>query len=736
MNLGRHVEGPFAHSLPESPVSDWHPLEAHLFAVGSCTNDICALFDAGNLGEVIGRWHDFGKYAPDFQAYLRAGLDASGETLPGRVDHSSAGAILAQQRLERTEGLIAAFAIAGHHAGLADLQDLKDRLVQKAARLDAAHAGRIAPAVLAVPLAKLPTWVKGWESGEFITRVLFSALIDADRTDTEAFCDPERAAARASALPTLAVLRDALVAAQRHLSAEAPPTVVNAVRATILADCVDAAPRAPGIFALAAPTGAGKTLAAMRFALEHAVAHGLHRIVVAIPYTSIIEQTAAVYRTIFGRDAVIEHHSAIEPDKDTDANRRACENWDAPIIVTTNVQLFEAMFTHRTTRARKLHALVRSVIVLDEAQTIPVDFLEPILGGLRELVEHYGSSLVIATATQPALAGRLKLPVVEIIRDSAQHFAALDRVDIRIPESLSTPTSNAQLAEQLKSEDQGLVITHLRADARDLAERLPDAIHLSASMCAAHRTVVLRRVRALLADGRPCRVVATQLMEAGVDVDFPSVRRVLGPLDAMAQAIGRCNREGRLRDAHGNLCRGRFEVFVAESRPPQGQRIAVNVTRTILELHGARALSDPAIFPDYFQRLYTNAQTDAKHIQRDRKSYKYRTVGERFEIIAGGRTMPIVVPYADAAAAVERLRGTLAAGRGERAALRGLQRYVVAVPSRVHAQLDAAGDLERVGDAIDVLRAEAIAARYDDRLGLVYDNSATTGVAAGAAGEE
>jgi len=732
-----NCDGSFAHSVRDLPISAWHRLEDHLFAVGRGARNVCGRFGAGDLGELIGRWHDLGKYAGDFQAYLRAGPDARGEAMPGRVDHSSAGAILARQRLARNPGLVAAFAIAGHHAGLADFQDLNDRLARNAARLDAAHAGGIDPAVLAVPPTTLPAWVQeGWEPGEFIVRVLFSALIDADRTDTEAFCDPKRAAARAGRRPALADLRDRLAVAQQRLGAAAPPTVVNAVRAAILADCIDAASGPPGIFALPAPTGAGKTLAAMRFALEHAVHHQLDRIVVAIPYTSIIEQTAAVYRTIFGRDAVIEHHSAIEPAVDTDANRRACENWDAPIIVTTNVQLFETMFTHRASRARKLHALVRSVIVLDEAQTIPVEFLEPILGGLREMVEHYGSSLVVATATQPALAARLNLPVAEIVREPAQHFAALDRVDIRLPASLYEPTANAQLAELLQAEHQGLVITHLRADARDLAERLADAIHLSASMCAAHRTVVLRRVRALLAAGQPCRVVATQLMEAGVDVDFPSVRRVLGPLDAMAQAIGRCNREGRLRDAKENPCRGRFEVFVAESKPPQGQRIAVSVTRTMLELYGARALSDPAIFPDYFQRLYANAQTDAKQIQRDRKSLKYRTVGERFEIIAGGRTMPIVVPYAGAEAAVERLRRALAAGCGERDALRGLQRYVVTVPLHVHARLVKVGDLERVGDAIDVLRPEAARARYDDRLGLVYEISATTENAADAAGEE
>ena len=714
--------GPFAHTVTGQPSSAWQPLDEHLCAVGSCTQRICAFFEAGDLGEIAGRWHDLGKYAPDFDAYLQQDNDASNERR-GRVDHSSAGAILAWQKAQNpmasTAYRLAAFAIAGHHSGLANILDLQDRVARKQDRLDAALAASIPDTILSTSVATIPPWASQRpETAEFLGRMVFSALVDADRLDTEAFCSPASAAGRKLRRPSLSSLRKRLEAEIDRLARRAPPTTINAVRAQVRHDCLVAAARRPGIFSLTVPTGGGKTLAALTFGLEHALAHGLERVIVAIPYTSIIEQTASVYRKLFGADAVVEHHSAIEPQHDTDANRRACENWDAPIIVTTNVQLLETLFTHRPSRARKLHAVCRSVIILDEAQTLPPQFLTPILDGLQELVGHYGASIVISTATQPALASRLGTEVTEIVSDPSPLFGALNRVEIVLPARWDQPTSNAELAARLAGEEQFLLITHRRADAQELASLIPDAFHLSAAMCGAHRQGVMRSVRKRLSAGLRCRLVSTQVVEAGVDLDFPLVLRAFGPLDALAQAAGRCNREGRLQDATGAPRRGRFEVYCATSAPPPAQRSATDVAKTVLRLRGGLSLADPTLFTEYFDRLYSNRNLDAKDIQRHRAAFQYETVGNTFELIPD-QTVPIIVPYPGATAAARHLEHALASGYGERQALRQIQRYIVAVPRSDHAKLFEANDLDRIGELVDVLRSDAQYARYDRNLGLV-----------------
>ncbi|MGB8267325.1 MAG: DEAD/DEAH box helicase [Candidatus Velthaea sp.] len=548
--------------------------------------------------------------------------------------------------------------------------------------------------------------------------MVFSALVDADRLDTEAFCSPASAVGRERRRASLSTLRELLEAELDRLARLAPPTTINAVRAEVRRDCLAAAARPPGIFSLTVPTGGGKTLAGLTFGLEHALNHGLERVIVAIPYTSIIEQTASVYRKLFGADAVVEHHSAIEPQHDTDANRRACENWDAPIIVTTNVQLLETLFTHRPSRARKLHALCRSVIVLDEAQTLPPQFLTPILDGLQELVGHYGASIVISTATQPALASRLGSEVTEIVSDPPSLFSALDRVEIVLPASWDQPIPNAELAARLTDEEHFLLITHRRADAQELASLIPDAFHLSAAMCGAHRQGVMRSVRKRLSAGLRCRLVSTQVVEAGVDLDFPLVLRAFGPLDAIAQAAGRCNREGRLQDASGAPRRGRFEVFCATSAPPPAQRSATDISKTVLRLRGGLSLADPTLFTEYFDRLYSNGNLDAEDIQRHRAGFRYETVGNAFELIPD-RTVPIIVPYPGAAAAAAHLEHALTSGHGERQALRQVQPYIVAVPRSDHAKLFEANDLDRIGELVDVLRSDAQYAQYDRNLGLV-----------------
>jgi CRISPR-associated endonuclease/helicase Cas3 len=550
--------------------------------------------------------------------------------------------------------------------------------------------------------------------------MLFSALIDADRLDTERFCDPEVSESRELERPSISTLLKNLEMQIQALST-GRADIVSAMRARVVDDTRAAANRDRGLFSLTVPTGGGKTLSGMLFALKHALRHRLKRVIVAIPFTSITEQTADVYRSIFGEAAVVEHHSAIDPIRDTDANRRASENWDAPIIVTTNVQLFETMFTNRPSRARKLHSISESVLILDEAQTLPVGFLEPILHALNECVEHYRSSVVFSTATQPAFSGsmigdRKGLVCAEIIRDQRTLFESLERVTVSLPSDLTQPTSWEQIAERIRDERQALVITHQRKDARQLASLLPSSLHLSAAMCAEHRSAVIREVKRRLLMNEHCILVSTQVVEAGVDIDFPLVLRALGPLDSLAQAAGRCNREGRLRDADGNLTTGLFEIYVPPSLPPPSTRSAISVTSTILNTRGF-SLTDPALFSSYFARLYRACVTDEKGIQHLRRNFNFERVAEAFVLIDDSQ-VPVVVPYGDAQRHVERLNSALEAGKGERRALRALQRFIVNVPRSTLKTLVEQGEIEELGDLIRVLRTSE---RYDATFGLRTD---------------
>lgn len=716
----------FAHSKPGRPESEWHALEDHLFDVGKLAAEFARRFGAERIAYAAGAWHDLGKYAHDFQAYLRADHEASNEGTGARVDHSSAGAILAHDKGGASASVVA-FAIAGHHSGLSDGVDLFHRRIPvKRARLEAALAAGIPSDLLTIDAGPLPDWVKTKTQAEMLGRIVFSALIDADRLDTERFFDPRGSAGRTGAFPTLLTLRDKLAAHIGDLMNDAPRSPVNTARAEVVRDCEASATRHPGFFTLTAPTGTGKTLAAMLFALEHAVAHDLKRVIVAIPYTSIIEQTTAIYRSVFGPDAVIEHHSAIDAIADTDENRRAAENWDAPIIVTTNVQLLESLFTNKTSRVRKLHSVVGSVVVLDEAQTLPPGLLEPIVDGLRDLVAHYGVTIVVATATQPAAAWyKLKtsqpsLPVREIVQNPTELFTALARVNVLIPRDLSKRTPLADIVTRVREARQALVITHRRADARDLARALPKAFHLSASMCPAHRSAVLNTIRKTLKDGAPCTAVTTQVVEAGVDIDFPFVMRALGPLDSLAQAAGRCNREGKLVDDFGKPMLGRFEVFVPDTAPPKGLRLATDVGRTVLELRDHRLdLADASVFNEYFDRLYDNAVLDRESVQRDRERYAYRQVGTNFKLIPDDQ-FPIVVPYLDYERRLYRVRAAFERGVGERAALRDLQPLIVSVYRRDIDQFRAIGALDQIGEMeLFALRPDHLAVRYDERLGLL-----------------
>ncbi len=752
-----------------------HRLVDHLNAVATLAEQFAPRGGAA-WGRLAGLWHDLGKFRPGFQRYVRDDAEAHIEGRGiGRLDksHSAAGALHALRALQdshgepgRRAGRLLATLIASHHAGLYDAASLDDRLAgggladSQREHDEAVRACQAcAPGLLTLPealdVAGLFGAIPGLK-GEPLAqslwlRMLFSALVDADFLDTEAYFDRARAVARAGFPPLgeyLARLDARLdtLAAEVAAAGRAAEPVMQA-RARVLADCRAAASQPGGVFSLQVPTGGGKTLASLAFALRHAVRHGLDRVIVAIPYTSIVEQTADVLAGIFGPANVIEHHSQAdgEPERETARSRLACENWDAPLIVTTNVQLFESLFAARTSRCRKLHRMQRSVIVLDEAQTLPPPFLQPTLDALRLLAGHYGSSIVSCTATQPVLSdierfdtrrclrglvrdgGRPR----EIVQDVLPLYAQLQRVRLHWPADLGMPTEIASIAAAVAAEPAVLAIVNTRRDAADLVHAVDAAapggeptLHLSAAMCGQHRADVIAQIRRRLdarrdGDTRPLRVIATQLVEAGVDIDFPVVWRALAGLDAIAQAAGRCNREGRLGALGGHV-----HIFV---RPIPGTLTplvrAAQATQAVLGNNRPETLA-PEDFTAYFRHWYAQFDTDEKQVLPMLRAHpdfslQLRSAAAAYRLIDDQDQMAVVMPYTPAGGVDERVLAALAAlkaGSAERWQLRFLQRYVVQARQRDLREGLARGDFTEPLPGWCVLED---AARYSPRLGLL-----------------
>jgi CRISPR-associated endonuclease/helicase Cas3 len=725
----------FAHST-SGPPSTWEPLADHLRAVGNRARGFAAAFAAAEWGELAGLWHDVGKYLPEFQRRLQGD--------PVRVDHAGPAAAAAMSWDSR--GLPLALAIVGHHSGLpnyraqvgTDLTPLVDRVEKQRPAWE--RIQRSIPAEFwPRELPALPTdfaTVRADRQAclralELWTRFLFSALVDADYLETERFYDPVRGGHRGGG-DSLSVLRARLDA---HLARFTADTPVNCARAEILSDCRRAARQPPGLFSLTVPTGGGKTLSGLAFALDHAIENNLRGVVVAIPYTSIIEQTAAIYRSILGDENVLEHHSNLdvqsrwEQDEELEGRRRlAAENWDAPVVVTTNVQLFESLLANQPSRCRKLHNLARSVFLLDEAQSLPIDMTMTIIDLLSELATRYSATIVLSTATQPALRERDQFAglrnVREIITSPTSLADRLRRVQVNWPKSEPVPESYAQIAQEISDHPRVLAIVHRRRDARELASLIPrdGRFHLSALMCPAHRRVVLEEVRRRLAEsgaeeGRPIRLIATQLVEAGVDIDFPVIYRALAGLDSIAQAAGRCDREGRATAFLGRPA-GQVFVFRAPTNPPPGVlRQGLETTESMLLEFGDRLdIGDPRIFENYFRRLYAKHPLD-RGLQNERAALNFATVADKSRLIEDDFMIPIVVPYRDSAERVARFRTDPTRGTQ-----RALQPYLVQISPADLQCLESHGGVEPVAgeNGVNVL-TPACAHLYDTEFGLVVD---------------
>ncbi|KAA3628873.1 MAG: CRISPR-associated endonuclease Cas3'' [Proteobacteria bacterium] len=736
---------PIAHATKDAN-GIWrepHDLEAHLLGVAELAAAYGESFGAKEWAHVAGLWHDLGKFRARFQRYIRtvSGFEADAhiEGQAGKAPHSTAGALLACDRFGE-KGRVLAYLIAGHHAGLSDWHSENSSL-QHRLELDDSRAELnealvesppdtiLDPGTFSADLRAVPG---GKEGFALWIRMLFSCLVDADFLDTEAYMNSEKGSLRGD-WPEIPQLLDMLDHHMAMFTADAPNTLVNKLRAEILVQCRAKAAEPPGLFSLTVPTGGGKTLSSLAFSLEHAKRHSKRRVIYVIPYTSIIEQTADIYRSIFG-DAVIEHHSNAEsdPERESHKSRLACENWDAPIVVTTNVQFFESLFAARTSRCRKLHNIVDSVVVLDEAQLLDPHFLQPILDTLRLLTDHYGVSVVLSTATQPALSTREYFDpaksrrgldnVREIITDPDTLYRDLKRVEVNLPSDLNTPAAWEVLAREMAAHDSVLAIVNTRKHARELHRfMLPGTLHLSALMCGAHRSAVIDDIKASLKTGAPTRVVSTQLVEAGVDLDFPVVYRALAGLDSIAQAAGRCNREGWL-NAEGRM--GVVKVFVPPQPAPLGMlRTGEDACKSVLHGYSGDVL-DRALFSRYFERLYHDCELDAEGIGKllevdgGKLAVNFRTAAERFRLIKDGDTVPVLVLYRGRDGkdgTIDTLIGTLHKEGPQRWLMRKLQRYTVNVRMRDAQRLVNQGDIEELMPGLFV---QVNSLLYDSVVGL------------------
>ncbi len=714
----------FAHSAP--PGLPWEPAGEHLRDVAETAASFAAVFGAAEEARAAGLLHDLGKYSERFTRRL--------QDKEHGLDHWSIGAWAALTTYKR-RGIAAALAVQGHHVGLhkGDEDSLRAldprRLCERhpwnlqLTEVDLATLQRrLTEDRLVLPRLERSLYEHDGPrvSGMLDVRMLFSALVDADFIETEAHFrrGTDGVKRRRPGGPELHA-EVAAAALERHLAdLERDSTAaveVRGVRSDLLRACLEGAEQPSGLYTLTAPTGAGKTLAMLAFALRHARRHGLRRVVVVIPYLSIIEQTARTYRQlfapVFGDHFVLEHHSlagtrteAGERSGGSDAEdegrrlgRLLAENWDAPLVVTTSVQLLESLFSNRPSACRKLHRLARSVLLFDEVQTLPPALAPATLAALSRLAERYGSTVVFATATQPAF-DRLDQKVKELCTGGwrpreivAPGLRLFDRARrVRVDWDVAAPRSWDSLAAELAEHGTALCIVNLKRHAQELAGRLktlgvPGLFHLSTNMCPAHREGVLAEVRRRLDRERPepCLLVSTQCVEAGVDVDFPFALRALGPLDAVAQAAGRCNRNGRL--AEGIVRVFRPEEDGRAMYPPSGYEQATSATEILLRDRGAGAMdiASAELFRSYYELLYgfrglTGADRGkTKELREAIETRDFAEVAARYRLIDQG-AINVVVPFDPRAFA--RLRTALEqAGRLTRHWIRDARPHAVSL---------------------------------------------------------
>lgn len=724
----------YAHTVEGEGKESWQPLAEHLQNVASLSAGFADKFGAPELGRLVGLVHDVGKGSVEFQQHL--------EGRPGRVDHSTAGAKLLAERYGAW-GKLLAYAIVGHHGGLpngiahGERSPLRERLASDVNDWSATEEsvsfpdGRCCQDEFSTFLAAEHGNDQKVFGATVLLRMLYSCLVDADFLDTERVMGPERAGARGYRGLSLSQMLDKL---HSHMgSFDHRETPINEAREDIRSACVEAAELKPGVFSLSVGTGGGKTLAGLDFGLTHAVKYGLERVIYAIPYTSIVEQTAGTFKEIFGDDSVLEHHCNYEFDEDDTERalreRLASENWDYPLIVTTNVQLFESFFSDKPSRCRKNHNLAKSVIILDEVQSLPDEFLEPCLAMLGELALNYGSTVVLCTATQPSFGKHWFHGVkpVEMVPAARRHEELLNkRVSIKSIGQIAFD----DLADHVTEHDQVLLIVSTRKAAGVLYDSLCERVgeeglfHLSALMVPAHRSAVLAEIKGRLANGQTCRVVSTQLVEAGVDLDFPVVYREIAGIDSVLQAAGRCNREGKRPVGH-------VYVFDCPELAPGGQtwltkmRSLGKETCEVCGRLGADPFGSEGV-RRFFDRRYDPALADFDKTRAVRdfmgakrlvhNDFPFEFCGENFRFI-DDRGKPVFVPWGERGLEI---LDSLRSGSKDIGTMRAAQLYTVSVPVWQLEHLEAASAVTRDDLPFWVLEPkDGLLPSYSERKGLL-----------------
>jgi len=684
----------------------------------------------------------------------------------GKIGHSAPSAKAVYSLFGEKWGKLLAYCIAGHHAGLPDWSsggnsDLEYRLKQARTVADAELIAReVLDLIAAHKPNKLPwKFENGSLDASLYIRMLFSCLVDADFLSTERYMNPENADKRGRYSSMKEILeRYNRFMVEKSFESESndvneqecgtnesfgpEKNNVNVLRASVLADCRKSGRSGgTGVYSLTVPTGGGKTLSSLAFGLEHAVANNLDRIIYVIPYTSIIEQNADVFRGAVGDENIVEHHSNFDPDKKSDSKKDsgeesdeelngnlkklqlATENWDAPVIVTTAVRFFETLFAVRPSACRRLHNICNSVVILDEAQLVPIKHLTPILDTIRLLSAHYRTTFVISTATQPTWESRegfSGLPsgsVKEIIHDVPALFNALVRVHINYPDIYDVPVTYEEVAEKLERHDQTLCIVPTRKSCRTLYRLLPkDSYHLSALMCGQHRSDIIAEIKEKLKNNKPVRVVSTNLVEAGVDIDFPVVYKALAGMDSMAQAAGRCNREGKL------FGMGEVYIFIPPEKPPTGElRKAADESLTLLKKGGYSPL-DVKTYETFFRNVIWGAHTTDKGdvmtaLTKDVAdlTLQFRAAADNFNIIENEEQHTIFVPYKERG---QELIALLKKKGPERWLLRKMQRYAVSIYERDYHTLKRDGRIIEIYPGIFTCSDT----EYDLKTGLKIDD--------------
>ena len=681
----------------------------HCENTAKLTGNFAAVFDEEKIGYQTGLLHDIGKYSQEFQKYIRGNGSSP--------DHSTAGC----QECKRN--MFSAFCIAGHHAGLPDLgtpgdtsstPTLQGRVKKKVKDYQAFRKEIFVPVAASSIPPKHAMGNDGFDAC-FFTRMLYSCLVDADFLDTEAFMKseaPERG--RFDSIETLWEKLQKKIAQFDPTSSE-----LNRKRCDILSQCQTAAQWKPGVFTLTVPTGGGKTISSMTFAMEHARKYDKQRIIYVIPYTSIIEQTADVFREIFGAENVLEHHASVnyqeslQREGNIDKMKLAAENWDAPIVVTTNVQFFESLFANRSSKCRKLHNIANSVVIFDEAQMLPIPYLKPCVQAIAELAENYRVSAVLCTATQPALDTYFpaEISIREMIPNAAELYESFRRVTIQV----DGKTEIDALAQTLMEHEEVLCIVNSRRKAQNLFSlcEADETYHLSTLMAPKHRRAVLQEVKRRLKKSLPCKLIATTVVEAGVDVDFPSVYREQSGLDSVLQAAGRCNREGK-RSAQESI----VHMFALPGALPAIMQQAAGMMReTIREAEKRQFdIGSPESVRYYFDQLHRlkEDELDSKQIMKYNNCMAFAEIAKRFKLIEND-TRSVFVPLDEEAEQMaERLKG----GEYSRDLLRKAAPYIVSIYPNHFEALAGVGALTQLHDDLAILEDMS---KYHDKIGLELD---------------